>query len=214
MSPDREFHKWAWPTFGIVFPLDLMLSLTIMVLCAAVALVSWSPIMFRAKLLNALAVAGGKKLELVEQLALSGQPLEIPIADAVAPVSAATLDDMLSGRKPQERARIDLLADKDQAKKDIEKQREARESGGGSTSSYVSSAQIIGSAIVVTGRIDGRDYELGFYPAALDEETPSVYRWLCGRSPVPEGWLAQPQALTKILPDRLLFRECQRRRGK
>lgn len=211
MTPNREYIKWSWPEFHLVFPIDFMLSVAIIGLMAGIALVNYSPNTFRAKFSEAWIAVATAKYTLIEQLALSGETVEIPFADATGAVSSVTTDDHLSGRKAVKRKSIDIT-DVDQAKKAAEENRKARELGGG-VSQYVSSTRIVGNAIVISGTIDGRPYDFGVYPAVADEEAPAVYLWLCGRHDLPEGWLAQPPALSNPLPDNLLTRDCRRRRG-
>ena len=214
MTPDRKFFQSAWPTFAVVFPLDFILTVAIWGLASAVALVSYQPYVFRARLTEAVIAAGNTRYELIERLAHSGDSLEIPIANYS--VSTATVDALLSGSvTPQTKAAgregIDLR-DKEAAKEALQKELKAKEAGEGS-SRYVSAARIVGSAIVVSGNISGRAYEFGMFPAAHYDVAPSVYTWHCGRNRLPEGWLAQPPALTTILPDHLLERPCRRGGG-
>lgn len=209
MKFDREFLKWAWPDYDLVFPVDLMLSVAIIGVAATAALDGYSSIPFRAKLSEALYAAHNQKVELMERLALSGDPLELPL-DTGAAASGVSVEDHLSGRRAASARRAEGKAEPQKVSDAVAASADARMGA----SRYVSSANVVGSAILVSGSIDGRKYDFGVFPAAADDEAPSVYLWFCGRSRVPEGMLAQPPAVRDSLPDAMLMRECRRRKGK
>jgi len=218
MTPPRELLEWTWVSYDeVLWPIDIMLTVAIIGIAAATALGAYRDYPFRAKLVEAYLAASAQRGDLVERLALSGDPVEMPLVAAGTAAGSVTLDDHLSGRRAARTRAVEAKSGPTAAADATAGIRALRTGGAEvvrSSSKYVSSAGIVGSAILVTGTIDGRAYEFGMFPAALEDETPSVYSWYCGRRRVPDGMLAQPPAIQNALPDELLAAPCRRGRAR
>jgi len=222
MIAPRELWKWTWPRWRVVAAIDLMLSVAIIGAAAAGALYAYADAIFKAKLSEAMWAVSNSRGEIIERLALTGDPVETQIEGSV--VSLAGAEAYLSGRRTISEAKQSGTSAKSAAKPEpigfglasaqrrLENNELAAE-GGGQSSRYVSSVRVSGNSIIAAGTIDGRAYELALYPAVADEEVPVVYIWLCGRARIPEGWLTQPPALSRNLPHNLQPSECRRRRS-
>jgi len=211
---EQEVLRWRWPTFGLVYPIDLMLCVAVVGIACSIAIVTNHQQVFRAKFSDVLLAAGAMRVELVEQLALSGEPIDLPDVSAARAADSTSMDEHLAGRRGSDR-RLSEQAPA-AARKDGEAKGPRREAGkspdegGTGESSLISSKRIVDGTILLSGTIDGRAYEFAMYPAAADAEAPVLYVWICGRGTVPEGWSARPPASRGRLPDAYLPRECRK----
>jgi type IV pilus assembly protein PilA len=204
--------------------IELMMVIGIIGILCGIAVPIYVEYVFRARLTEAHVAAGMLRLSLVEQLAMSGDPVEVPMSgDAISSISFET---HLGGQGAVDRPKTQTAAKGEKRTQDATKEGASvgsRLASYGSaqdvaargdqtgTSKYVSSAQLVGNAVRVAGNI-GKDYEIWLYPAVTDEATPSVYRWLCG-GVIPDGWIAQSRTSRNSLPNRLLNYDCRARKA-
>ena len=160
-SASAGLWKSLWPRFGRVFPLELVLSLTVIVLAWGAVAWSAAPAVFKARFAEVWMMLGPARYEVIERLAYGV----------------------------------------DAPKSELDERRDL--------SRYVSSQRIVGETVVLAGQIQGRRYEIGFYPALRNEGDGVVALWICGRGVVPDGWVARPPAATGDLPDPLLASACR-----
>jgi hypothetical protein len=218
-----------WPRYGAIFPLDLVASLTVMLVCAGIALQHVPALVSKAKLSEVYHLVAAKRYELVETLALSGEPVELDLGglrEGSKGPKSADAEELLAGRRmerkaaePPKGADLSRSGDLASAQKQVEARRAARETqaaegGAQSIGRYVSNVRLVETTIVATARLEsgGPAYELAIYPAVPDEETPAVYVWLCGRQLPALGLLARAPAVRTSVPNSLLPSECRRRR--
>lgn len=212
---EQDALRWKWPTFGDIYPIDLMLCVGVVGMAASIAMTINHQQVFRAKFSDVLLAAGAMRVELVEQLALSGEPIDLPDASGARPADASAMDEHLSGRRGSDRRATEQTQagrKGGDAAPGVEAGAKGapRDEGSGGESALIKDKRIVDGTILVSGAIDGRGYEFALYPAAADAEAPAVYVWICGRGAVPEGWSARPPASRGRLPDAYLPRECRR----
>lgn len=212
---EQDLARWRWPTFDMVYPIDLMLCVGIVGVAAGIAMTINHQHVFRAKFSDVLLAAGAMRLDLVEQLALSGEPIDLPDVSRDRLADVSSMDEHLSGRRGTDRRSVEESPSAhkggDGARKDASAAKGApREEGASAESALISDKRIVDGTILVSGAIDNRRYEFALYPAAADAEAPVVYVWICGRGTVPEGWSARPPASRGRLPDAYLPRECRK----
>lgn len=205
---DSELASWQWPNFGRLMPLDLGLVCLIVGLVSAAALRDVEPVEFRAKLSEALLAAAATRLEIVERLALSGDPLDVPGgATVVLPAPASPLTGEHGARRSESRSVLqDVLsgggrlgAGASAAEGDVRR----------AESRYITARRIEGNAAIVAGRIGDRPFELALYAAALDIDVPQVLVWQCGPNRLGPAWQGATPMLANQLPDRLLPAVCR-----
>lgn len=203
MIADRETLRWLWPRYEIVFPLDLLVSLVILGAIAAAAMLSYAPLTMKARASEILLAFGPAKGDLVERLAITGDPVELPLAEAGS-VAAVSIEAQLSGgrRSPSRGPAGAGIPEGPAAQRDDP-------AGRGLSQVQV---RMEGNTLVASARLLNQSYTLSMYPATADEETPKTYLWLCGRTRPAEGLLAQPPAVATDLPDNALPPDCRRPR--
>lgn len=209
-DPDA-LAAWQQPTLAIVGPLDMALALLLLVALMFGAVSSLGPLVFRARLSEALAQASARRNEVVERFALSGMPVELP-GEITAVSLPRTAADHMAGKGGGGPAAAPPPSFFNGAARQ-------RQSEGYDTpavvSKQVSTLHIDGAVIVVAGQIDGlqgRPYELALYPVVQDGRVPQVLVWQCGRHALGPGWVGPSPDLQQRLPDALLPSACRAQR--
>jgi hypothetical protein len=206
MLTPRELARSLWPEFGEVFVVDLVLSLCVIMVALAACISAGRTILFKARLTEVMSAAEARRIDVVEALALTGELEQVQSTTNVR----TSHESFLSGeqmQKPLVTSKTSIFDTGQRAKESSDK-RAAKEMGGSST--YVTGVQVVGSALIVAGKIDGREFEYVERPAFPDEDTPFTYVWLCGSRRAPDGWIAMaaPQA-SQPLPPQLQYSRCR-----
>lgn len=185
-----------------IWALDVLMALLILMLLNMLALQSFSGAIFKAKATQSIsAVKVPHQLALIEHYAHSGEWLDSDVelhSDSVAaganraPATDDAVDQVLSGRQS--------------VRAGTGKGDDAKGERVGATTAGISDG-----VIVTLGIYSGFEgvAMLGVRPAVIDAPEQPVVLWLCGRAPLPAGWLSPLAAAPTNLPDPLLFSICR-----
>lgn len=164
-------------------PLDLALAMTCLVTLNALALQTYGDYLHNAHLSEAVLNAGHARIEIVERLAHSGEPVDMPGGASEDRVQRAA-SDHLKGPEPGmlERVKGALQQAAGPAPGDPERREVSR---------YVERVRTEGSTVLLTGQLGGGgggNYTLALSPMVQDGHLPQVLVWQCVHQAMPHGW--------------------------
>jgi hypothetical protein len=205
MLTPRELAKSLWPEFGEVFLIDLILSLCVIMAVLAACVAAARTPLFKAKMTEVAGIAVVRRIDVVETLALTGELEQLRSTTE----TRGGYESFLSGAQMAAPTSKTSILDKDKRQEEAQRQREAKESQGGTTN-YVTGFEIVGSALIISGKIDNHEFQHVERPAFPDDDTPFSYVWLCGSRKPPDGWIAMPAPpVARPLPAELQYSRCR-----
>lgn len=190
----------TWPRWKALILVELVLAVLIIALAAAALLPATSPLVAKARMVDAINQARPGMLAIIEHYAETGRALETEATGGARPTEVSATPEY-EKHLSAARAFAVVAAASGQAK--------PKSGPRGDDSPYLVRAGVRDGSVLVTGRMAelARPYRFAYLPAV--PEQGATMQWVCGDAPAPAGTVLLGKPIASDISRYLLPKTCR-----